>query len=695
MIQCHAKVIIPREINKKLGSLIAAALLSITPTRLFGTATHIGQGVQQKASGADVIDLKHYKVDAEIDPSEFTLKARTAVSITMLAPTRSVVLELNGSLTVSKVLDASNKSLQFVQDRLDQLNVRVDLSEVVEAGKEITLTFEYAGALRSPEGGPIADRRLAYIGTEGCYLFYASRWLPFHNYAGDLSTYEINLTLPAGYLVAGFSSQPVIAKPARAGKQIYSLTAPDPVLSASLVAAKYIAREVKTGGGLTLQFFAKPGDESKFEQMVEPLSRMMNVYSSRFGKYAFGDRLLIAEIDNDSLDYAVGPGMICMAPRTFAGDLPIDLNRLARELAYQWWGQTVGLKSFDEAWLSQGLAQYGSLLYRQETKSQTEFSQDTQELLERALTFESSASISRAPTELYDLSPSYESVVYYKGAFVFHMLRYLMGDEKFFNLLQRYYQTYKGKGAAIRDFEALASQVYGQNLRSFFGQWVDSTGVPEFRVEYLVLRTRDGKFKVRGTIKQNLELFNMSVELMLHSEGNSSRSTVPMKGTEAPFEFTSDTAPQDVVVDPDNHILHNSEELRINVVVRRGIEHFRVREYPEAEQQFRAAIELDPQSSWAHYNLGILFFEQRNYVRALDAFSDTLNGNGRPSWTKAWSHIYRGNCWDSLGPENRERAVSEYQKAVETNETYNNAVQIAQGYLSQPFGTQKKATAEK
>ncbi|MBI4470157.1 MAG: tetratricopeptide repeat protein [Acidobacteria bacterium] len=665
-----------------LLGLLILDLPGLFPRPAFGAPLSL-----QKASSADTFDLKHFKVDAEIDPAEYTLKSRASVTMSLVAPSRSIVLELNGSLTVSKVTDSGNKPLQFVQDRLDQLNVRIDMGEVFETGKEVTVNLDYSGALRTPEGGPVADKRLAYIGAEGCYLLYASRWLPFHNYAADLATYEINLTVPQGYLVSGYSDQMPVPKPARAGKQVYPLMSTTPVLAATLIAGKYVSKEVKTGAGLVFQFLAKPGNESKLDALLEPVGKMLEVYAARFGSFPFRERLIIAEIDNDSLDYYSSPGMICLAPRVFAGDLPVDLARLAREVAYEWWGQAVALKSFDEEWISQGLAQYSSLLYRQETKSEAEFLQDTQELLERALTFESSASLIRAPSELYDLSPSYEAVMYYKGAFVYHMLRYLMGDEKFFALLQRFYQSYRGTNAAISNFEAMASQVYGQNLRSFFGQWVDSTGVPEFRTEYLIIRTREGKFKARGTVKQNFELFNMPVELMLRSEGGTSRLTVPMKGIEAPFEFVSDTLPQEVVVDPDNHILHISEELRIHVVIRRGIEHFRVREYTEAEQQFRAALELDPASSWGHYNLGLLFFEQRNYQRALDAFNDAIGGHQRPSWTKAWSHIYRGNCYDSLGE--RERAVAEYQKAVETGETFNNARQMAQQYLSQPFGTPK------
>ena len=59
--------------------------------------------------------------------------------------------------------------------------VRIDLGEVVPANQSITLRFRWSGALQSPEGGPLATRRLAYVGMEGSYLMYAARWFPFHD----------------------------------------------------------------------------------------------------------------------------------------------------------------------------------------------------------------------------------------------------------------------------------------------------------------------------------------------------------------------------------------------------------------------------------------------------------------------------------------------------------------------------------
>ncbi len=634
-------------------------------------------------SDEDVIDVRHYQIDAAIDPEESMLKAMTVVTVKMLAPSRSVVLEMNGSLTISKVLNEENEPLEFIQDRIDRLDVRVDLGRPVEAGKELKLTFEYAGPLTTPEGGPIADKRLAYIGPEGSYLFYAARWFPFHKYASDLATYEIHLTVPEGLTLAGYSESALTAKPVKDGRVMYTLVSRTPVLPGSLAVANYITEKLLSPSGYTLEFFVKPGDEGHISRFSQPISKMLEVYSTQFGPYAFGPRLQIVEIDDESLDYYSAPGTLFIAPRIFTEQVPLDLSRLAREVAYQWWGQAVALKSFDDAWLSQGLAQYSALLYRQETSSAAEFEQALRETMERALTFESVASIARAPAELYDLSPSYISIVYYKGAFVFQMLRNLIGEDKFLTLLRTYYHTYKGKNASIPDFEALASQVAGRSLRTFFGQWVDSTGVPEFRVEYLILRTKDEKFKVRGTLKQNFDIFDMPVDLLVRTKDETKKITVPLKGTEAPFEVLTESMPLEVIVDPDNKILHISESIRLNVIVRRGIEHRKNREYPEAEREFRAAIELDPLNSWAHYNLGLLYFEQRNYQRALDAFNDAINGDRRPSWVVVWSHIYRGNCWDAL--DQRERAVAEYKKAIELGDNYNNAQHVAQQYLSKPF----------
>jgi tetratricopeptide (TPR) repeat protein len=227
-------------------------------------------------------------------------------------------------------------------------------------------------------------------------------------------------------------------------------------------------------------------------------------------------------------------------------------------------------------------------------------------------------------------------------------------------------------------------------MRYFFAQWVEGTGVPEFTVDYQIIRTRAGKFRSRGTVKQNFDTLHMPVELMLRSEGGNETITLRMEDKSEDFSFESNGQPLEVIVDPNNKILRMSEDLRVSVVARRGIEQFKEGQYAEAQQQLEAALKLDKSNSWVYYNLGLLFLEQRNWNLALDNFAAALGGNLKPSWIEAWAHIKRGNTYDAKG--DRARAVSEYNKAIDTGISYDNAQAVAKKYLATPFDPKNPQT---
>jgi aminopeptidase N len=266
----------------------------------------------------------------------------------------------------------------------------------------------------------------------------------------------------------------------------------------------------------------------------------------------------VVQIDDESLDTYSGPGMIFLSSKMFDSTRPVPEDKIQREIAYQWWGQTVGLKSFDDAWLSQGLAEWSAFAYRETTLSSGGVDSAQREQQERALTFEQTASIARAPSALDDQSAAYQSIVFYKGSMVFRMLRETMGKDKFDQLLATYVQTYKGKNASIDEFEQLATKIADENMRYFFAQWVEGTGVPEFTVDYQIIRTRGGKFRTRGTVKQNLESLRMPVELLLRAEGDNHTKIVRVEGRSEDFDFESNGQPIEVVVDPNNKILRMS-----------------------------------------------------------------------------------------------------------------------------------------
>ncbi|MGH9898368.1 MAG: tetratricopeptide repeat protein, partial [Pyrinomonadaceae bacterium] len=209
------------------------------------------------------------------------------------------------------------------------------------------------------------------------------------------------------------------------------------------------------------------------------------------------------------------------------------------------------------------------------------------------------------------------------------------------------------------------------------------TGVPEFKVDYQIIRTRENKFRTRGSISQNFESLHLPVDVRLRAEGGDVNDTLLVDGKGTNFDIESNGLPLEVIVDPDNKLLRSSDDLKVNIAARKGIELYRDGQYSEAQQQLQEALKLDRSNSWVYYHLGLIFLEQQNYQQALDNFQAALDGNLKPGWIEVWSHIKRGNAYDARGDRNR--ATFEYRRAMRTGIDYDNAQAEAKKYLATPY----------
>lgn len=655
-------------------------------------------------------DVTGYVVDAQLDPSDNKLTATTDVTFVPSEDTRNVSFELNGSLKIDTItrIDkptapvttpgpkakgapaAAGNPITFVQDQVGVSDlgpsVRVDFGDMVAKGTSVTLRFKYNGILNTAQGGPLLNKRLAYVGETEGYLMYAARWFPFHDYAADFATSDITLTVPGGMQVVGYSDTPSTSA---VGK--FRFTQMKPGLVGNFAYGKFATRSLKIGD-YELQFNTKPGFDNLVQDYGETIGKALEFYTKKFGYADFGKKLIVAQIDDESLDFYSSMGMLFVSSRQFESGREITEERLQREAAMQWWGLTVGLKSFDDAWLSQGLAEYSAFALRESTMDGAKLDALRRELVEKSLTFEQTASLIRAPANLDDQSVAYQYIMYAKGAMVFKLLRDTLGDQKFDQLLRTYLQENRGKNVSIDDFEKLVSRVAGQNMRYFFARWVEGTGVPEFTADYLIIRTRGGKFIARGTVKQNYDNLRLPVEVQLRSEGELGLKTVTldMQESSADFNIESTGKPLAVVIDPNYKLLRISPELRVSSIARRGIEQFKEGNYVEAQGQFEAALKLDRSNSWIYYHLGLLFLEQRNYDLAIDNFKATLGGNLSPTWLEVWANIKMGNAYDAKG--DRTRATAAYGRAEKIGDNYDNAQEAVKKYQANPYDPRESKT---
>ncbi len=661
-------------------------------------------------------DVTGYTIDVQLGPADNKLSATADVTFIPQEDTRNVSFELNGSLKIDEIsridrpaaaatqpanvktkaakTSAPQAAVTFVQDQVGVSDlgpsVRVDFGDNVIKGTPVTLRFKYSGILNTASGGPLLTKRLAYIGDNQGYLLYAARWFPFHDYAADLATSDISISLPAGLQIVGYSDAPATAT---GGK--FRFVQEKPGLIGNFAYGKFSTRSLRVGE-YELQFYTRPGFDTLVQNYGETLGKALEFYTKKYGNADFGKRLIVAQIDDESLDFYSSLGMLFVSNRQFEQGREVTEERLQREAAYQWWGLSVGLKSFDDAWLSQGLAEYSAFSLRESSVDGARLDGLRRELLEKSLTFEQTASLLRVPANLDDQSVAFQYIMYAKGAFVFKLLRDTLGDQKFDQLIKTHLRENRGKNASIDEFEKLATRIAGQNMRYFFARWVEGTGVPEFTSDYLIIRTRGGKFVARGTVKQNYDNLRLPVEVQLRSEGENGLKTVKLDMQEASADFNIESTgkPLSVVIDPNYKLLRISPDLRVSSIARRGIEQFKEGNYVEAQAQFEAALKLDRSNSWIYYHLGLLFLEQRNYDLAIDNFKAALSGNISPVWLSVWSNIKMGNAYDAKG--DRGRATAAYKRAEGLGDNYDNAQDAVKKYQATPYDPkEKQATAIK
>jgi aminopeptidase N len=565
----------------------------------------------------------------------------------------------------------------------------------VPANTKVTLTFFYTGVLANEENSPLPGVRLASIYKDGAYLLLPARWFPLTAYPTNRFTGTFRFNVPDSFAMAGtgksLAPAPLAGKTVAEGSRLqYVFECTRSAPNGTFVAGN-LELNSKQAEGVTVSVYAPRAASAKVADFASDVARGVIAFSDMFGPLPDGNMTLVQIPDNSLREYA-GPGVLLLSQR--AWDPKINERTIARLVASQWWANQVLPASTGDEWISDGLARYSEALYAEQTTGKEAGLKAVDDFAVGALMYDDAAPISQS-ARLVQYSSDYRSVVMNKGAMIFHMLRAQLGDVAFKSLLHDFYVRFAEKNASIADFTALAEQ-YGNkaakpgqtppNLRGFFAQWLNSTGIPDFKIEYVIYRTPKG-FRIVGKLSQPLDTFAMPVDLRIDTEGNPETKTIEVTGTETPFsvETFGRPKPGGVRVDPGNVILKGNNSLRARAAIARGEELAETGHYYDAIKEYQRALSIQPGRPLANFRMGEAFFYQRNYQAAANAFRESLQAVPEPSekWTEVWGHVYLGMIFDSLGQ--RERAVNEYSRAKQTNDNTGGAQDAADRYLKKAY----------
>ena len=673
----------------------------------------------------------NYEIHASLGAVGGVLNAQAKVEFTANDASRVVDVELNQNLRVNAVRDAAGKQLPYDRDETTPLNVHVTLPDAVASGGKVTLQFDYTGPLSSGVMSSTQSVPFAYIGKDGAYLLLPARWFPLTDFPTNTYTGVFQIEVPGTMAVVGTGTSstaptsvtprsspgpalgnsrsaaplsPAVAPPPPSmenERMLYTFRVEKPEAAGTFVAAPLQLSPVRAEG-MNFSVYTPPAASNTAQNYADTLARILDFYNGQFGALP-EPGLTIAQLPDGTVAGYAAPGLLLVSARQWTAKPNARL--LANLAAQQWWGNQVMAASASDMWVTAGLARYSEALYVEQTAGKEGLNQALEDFAVGALMFDDAAPIASAG-KLEPESEEYRSVVVNKGAMVFHMLRAQLGDANFFALLKDFYSRYAGKPARIADFESMAEARAAQatvpetkaignaptaaagtlNLRPFFTQWLRSTGVPEFSLEYVTYRTKKG-FRIVGKVKQNLDFFRMDVEIEVQTEGNPEYKIINVAGTESSFtvETFGRPKPNGIVIDPHNYILKSSQRLRVRGIIARGESLAELGRYYDAVQQYQRALELDRTNALADFRMGEAFFYQRNYAASAQSFRDALDGTTDSStkWTEVWSHIYLGRIYDIQG--DRTRAVNEYSKAKQTADDTGGAQAEAEKSLKKAY----------
>jgi hypothetical protein len=314
----------------------------------------------------------------------------------------------------------------------------------------------------------------------------------------DAADYEVTINAPRNVEVFGPVKTAVVSEKEQTGS--ISFVAEN-LRDFAIVAGSNLRSEEKVASGVTIRSIFRPDHEVVARRVLKIAADSLGVFVTRFGPLPMKTVSIVDVPLVATLGSAEFAGLSAIASAFYLDfDSPAMLNMpdvireqraavedslewtVARAVAHQWWGATVGNDSGREPVLDEALANWSALLYYRETHGEPRFTAALDEQVRGVYTLYRTfggedMEASRSARE-YRNSFQYSAIVGSKGALMFEALRKLLGDERFFAALRDYYSANSLEVADMDDlrgaFIAGAPVEQRRAVSRTFDRWLSS-----------------------------------------------------------------------------------------------------------------------------------------------------------------------------------------------------------------------------
>ncbi|MEM9154893.1 MAG: M1 family aminopeptidase [Cyanobacteria bacterium P01_F01_bin.33] len=392
-------------------------------------------------------------------------------------------------------------------------------------------------------------------------------WFPCFDYPGQLASSEIEVTVPAEF--SAISNGQLLEMRDEAGdRKTYHWKQEQvhPTYLMALAVGKFI--EIKDEWqGKPVTYYVEPELEAQAKLTMGRTPEMIEFFSETFGyaypypKYAqvCVDDFIFGGMENTSVTLLTDRSLI---DERAALDYLRAETLVAHELAHQWFGDLLVIQHWSHAWIKEGMATYSEVLWDEHTYGLEHA--DYHRYQDRSGYISEDSSRYRRPivTNVYkDAIELYDRHLYEKGACVYHMLRYWLGDELFRAAIHTFVNDNAHSTVETVDLIRAIDKATGLNPRSLFDQYVFRGGHPEFKVAYS-WDSDVNLAKVTVTQTQDKDtLFDLKIPIAFGFDEGKDLQTFPVRVSEAEqsFYFPLARKPEFVSFDSGNHHLATVE----------------------------------------------------------------------------------------------------------------------------------------
>lgn len=521
--------------------------------RLFAEKGSIGQSRHLRSSGAfeTRFDVQHYVIDIAIDPQlHFISGTVTARILVTGLPLDSLLLHLGDNMNVDELMLGAN-AIPFARS-----GDRICFAADGAVGDTVSVRIRY-------NGYPV-DQGLRFR-SESIYTVsepdMARNWFPCYDEPWDKATCEMIVTVPDTlYCASNGSLVSTVDNLDGTATYHWKTRYPLATYSASIAVARYeiVPQWYRYGeaDSMPMPNYVFSDKSAPAQITLSHVPAMMEYFADRFGEYPFLDEkygTALVQMNGAMENFTC----TSLDRRRVDGTLDHDWV-LAHELGHSWFGNSVTMRDWPDIWINEGFATYCDALWAEQSGG-------SGACRDRMAFFKSEYFIEDASSRFSTYDPEFlwGATVYEKGAWVLHMLRYLLGDSDFFESLRQYHAQYRYGSATTEQFKSVCESVSSRTLGSFFDEWIYQAGYPEYRLSWWC-ESAGGAFDVTLRVRQlqqNAPLFTIPVAVRITTAAGDTTIEIVPHSADEQFHASLRAEPLNVRFDPDEWILKTVEEV--------------------------------------------------------------------------------------------------------------------------------------